>query len=69
MKQILVELYEWGSYPYWIATPNKYLVNYVGYEDQGKVKVEEQGVVVLLPDIIEETIVGKFSQPLLRLTS
>ena len=64
-------LYEWGTYPYWIAAPTKNLINYVGYDDQGKVKVEweEQGVAVLLPDIVEETTVGKFSQPLLRLTS
>ena len=64
-------LYEWGTYPYWIAAPTTNLINYVGYDDQGKVKVEweEQGVAVLLPDIVEETTVGKFSQPLLRFTS
>ena len=64
-------LYEWGTYPYWIITPSKNLVNYIGVENQGRVKVErdEQGIVVLLPNIIEETIIGKFSESLLRFTT
>ena len=34
-----------------------------------KVEWEEQGVAVLLPDIVKETTVGKFSLPLPRVAS